>query len=54
MSGLYRFLRFSTPLHHVEILKSLHRFRVVERWWKGGGDVENFSVSVNIDQKPWI
>lgn len=38
MSGLYRFPLFSTPLHHVEILKYLHHFRVVERWWRSGGE----------------
>lgn len=38
MSGLYRFPLFSTPLHHVEILKFLHHFRVVERWWRSGGE----------------
>ena len=38
MSGLYRFPLFSTPLHHVENLKYLHHFRVVERWWRSGGE----------------
>lgn len=38
MSGLYRFPLFSTLLHHVEILKYLHHFRVVERWWRSGGE----------------
>ena len=39
MSGLYRFPRFSTPLHHVENLKFSPHFWVVERWWRGGGEV---------------
>lgn len=38
MSGLYRFPLFSAPLHHVENLKYLHHFRVVERWWRSGGE----------------
>lgn len=38
MSGLYSFPLFSTPPHHVEILKYLHHFRVVERWWRSGGE----------------